>query len=69
MRVRDDVLKSLEAARNEKLIGAPLEARVRLSANGDLYPLLGAVCRRTAGAVHRFARWSWSAPRETRRWR
>ena len=38
--VRDDVLKSLEAARNDKLIGAPLEARVRLSANGDLYPLL-----------------------------
>jgi isoleucyl-tRNA synthetase len=38
--VRDDVLKSLEAARNEKLIGAPLEARVRISANGDLYPLL-----------------------------
>ena len=40
MEVRDDVLKSLETARNEKLIGAPLEARVRLSANGDLYPLL-----------------------------
>jgi isoleucyl-tRNA synthetase len=40
MEVRGDVLKSLEAARNEKLIGAPLEARVRLSANGDLYPLL-----------------------------
>ena len=40
MEVRDDVLKSLEAARQEKLIGAPLEARVRLSANGDLYPLL-----------------------------
>jgi isoleucyl-tRNA synthetase len=38
--VRDEVLKSLEAARNEKLIGAPLEARVRLSADGDLYPLL-----------------------------
>ena len=38
--VRNDVLKSLEAARNEKLIGAPLEARVRLNANGDLYPLL-----------------------------
>ena len=34
------MLKSLETARNEKLIGAPLEARVRLSANGDLYPLL-----------------------------
>ena len=40
MDVRGSVLKSLETARNEKLIGAPLEARVRLSANGDLYPLL-----------------------------
>ena len=40
MEVRDGVLKSLEAARNGKLIGAPLEARVRLSANGSLYPLL-----------------------------
>ncbi len=40
MEVRADVLKSLEAARNDKLIGAPLEARVRLSANGDLFPLL-----------------------------
>jgi isoleucyl-tRNA synthetase len=40
MEVRGDVLKSLDTARNEKLIGAPLEARVRLSANGDLRPLL-----------------------------
>ena len=40
MVVRDNVLKSLETARNDKLIGAPLEALVRLSANGDLYPLL-----------------------------
>ena len=40
MSVRDEVLKSLESARNEKLIGAPLEARVRISANGDLQPLL-----------------------------
>jgi isoleucyl-tRNA synthetase len=38
--VRDTVLKSLEAARQEKQIGAPLEARVRLRANGDLLPLL-----------------------------
>jgi len=38
--VRQDVLKSLEVARQEKFIGAPLEARVRLSANGNLYPLL-----------------------------
>ena len=40
MMVRQDVLKSLEIARQEKFIGAPLEARIRLSANGDLYPLL-----------------------------
>ena len=40
MQVRDVVLKSLDTARNEKLIGAPLEARVRLSANAELYPLL-----------------------------
>jgi isoleucyl-tRNA synthetase len=33
-------LKSLETARNEKLIGAPLEAHLKLSANGDLFPLL-----------------------------
>jgi isoleucyl-tRNA synthetase len=38
--VRDSVLKSLETARQEKFIGAPLEAKVRLAANGDLYPLL-----------------------------
>jgi isoleucyl-tRNA synthetase len=40
MQVRQDVLKSLEVARQEKFIGAPLEACVRVSANGDLYPLL-----------------------------
>jgi isoleucyl-tRNA synthetase len=40
MEVRDNVLKSLEAARQGKFIGAPLEACVRLKANGDLYPLL-----------------------------
>jgi len=40
MKVREDVLKSLEEARREKFIGAPLEARVRLTANSDLYPLL-----------------------------
>jgi isoleucyl-tRNA synthetase len=39
--VREQVLKSLEVARQEKFIGAPLEARVRLRANGDLYRLLG----------------------------
>jgi isoleucyl-tRNA synthetase len=40
MEVRGSVLKNLETARNEKLIGAPLEAQVRLSADGDLYGLL-----------------------------
>ncbi len=49
MEVRADVLKSLEAARNDKLIGAPLEARVRLSANGDLYPLLTEYARDLPG--------------------
>jgi isoleucyl-tRNA synthetase len=38
--LRDEVLKSLEAARQEKTIGAPLEASVRLSADDALYPLL-----------------------------
>src|SRR5579871_1654325 len=38
--VREQVLKPLELARQEKFIGAPLEARVRLKAGDDLYPLL-----------------------------
>jgi isoleucyl-tRNA synthetase len=38
--VRDDVLKALEAARQKKFIGANLEARVRLKADEQLYPLL-----------------------------
>ena len=38
--VRDEVLKSLDTARKEKLIGAPLEARVRLAADAELHPLL-----------------------------
>jgi len=40
MQVRDGVLKHLDTARNEKLIGAPLEARVRLSTRGEQYELL-----------------------------
>ena len=38
--IRGAVLKSLETARNEKLIGAPLEARLKLSASGGLFTLL-----------------------------
>ncbi len=40
MVVRDDVLKALETARNEKLIGKALEARVMLSVEGDWGRLL-----------------------------
>jgi isoleucyl-tRNA synthetase len=38
--VRDNVLKALESARNEKVIGAPLEASLEILTSGDLYPLL-----------------------------
>jgi isoleucyl-tRNA synthetase len=37
--IRGQVLKALDTARDEKLIGAPLEAAVTLSGRGDLYPL------------------------------
>lgn len=40
MPVREQVLKSLEVARQSKLIGAPLEARIRLQAGDSLLPLL-----------------------------
>jgi isoleucyl-tRNA synthetase len=38
--VRSQVLKALDNARDEKIIGAPLEAAVTLSAGNALYPLL-----------------------------
>jgi isoleucyl-tRNA synthetase len=38
--VRDVVLKQLEVSRQDKFIGAPLEARVRLKAGDKIYPLL-----------------------------
>jgi isoleucyl-tRNA synthetase len=38
--VRDQVLKSLEEARNGKLIGANLEAQVKLIVSDSLYPVL-----------------------------
>jgi isoleucyl-tRNA synthetase len=47
--VRDVVLKSLETARNQKLIGAPLEAHLTLSAAGDLLPLLEEYAAELAG--------------------
>jgi isoleucyl-tRNA synthetase len=40
IRVRDDVLKVLEVARNEKRIGNALEAKVELYPKGDLKTLL-----------------------------
>jgi isoleucyl-tRNA synthetase len=38
--VRDEVLKALEVARQDKFIGGSLEARVVLAVEGDLAPLL-----------------------------
>jgi isoleucyl-tRNA synthetase len=38
--VRDEVLKALEIARKEKLIGSGLEAEVTIHAPANLYPLL-----------------------------
>jgi isoleucyl-tRNA synthetase len=38
--VRESVMKSLETARQEKFIGAPLEAKVQLLADAELFPLL-----------------------------
>lgn len=38
--IRDDVLKALENARNEKTIGASLEAEIRLTASGGDYDFL-----------------------------
>ena len=38
--LRDEVMKSLESARQEKVIGAPLEAVVRVAADDSLYGLL-----------------------------
>jgi isoleucyl-tRNA synthetase len=49
MPVRDEVLKALEAARAEKFIGAPLEARVVISATGDLFQLLDQYRQELAG--------------------
>jgi isoleucyl-tRNA synthetase len=40
VKVRNEVLKALEMARQEKLIGGGLEAKVTLFVNGDLAPLL-----------------------------
>ena len=41
--VRVDVQKALELARNEKIIGKPLEASVTLYAEGELYDFLKSV--------------------------
>ena len=40
--VRDDVNKALEEARNNKLIGKPLESKIKLFANGELLEFLNA---------------------------
>jgi isoleucyl-tRNA synthetase len=40
LRSREDVLKALDEARNKKLIGTGLEAKVTLDAPASLYPVL-----------------------------
>ena len=40
--VRDEVLKALEEARNQKLIGTGLEAQVNITASDPVYSLLNA---------------------------
>jgi isoleucyl-tRNA synthetase len=52
--MRSVVLKALDNARDEKIIGAPLEAAVTLTAGSDLYPLLEKVTGRSARLLHRF---------------
>lgn len=41
--IRNDVNKALEIARNDKLIGKPLDAEVEVFAKGDLYELLKSI--------------------------
>src|SRR5690606_29920290 len=36
MKIRSDVLKSLEEARNDKIIGKPLEAKITIEAKDDV---------------------------------
>ena len=64
IQVRDVVLKHLDTARNEKLIGAPLEARVRLSANGDSTRCWSST-RRNCPACSSCRRWRWSGRKGT----
>jgi isoleucyl-tRNA synthetase len=40
LKIRDDVMKALDTARNEKLIGKPLEAQLVITASGPAYSLL-----------------------------
>jgi isoleucyl-tRNA synthetase len=40
LEVRDEALKALEAARNEKRIGGSLESEIRLTASESVYPVL-----------------------------
>jgi isoleucyl-tRNA synthetase len=47
--LREPVLKGLETARQEKVIGAPLEAHIHLSAGPELYPLLAENAAELAG--------------------
>ncbi|MDP9053270.1 MAG: class I tRNA ligase family protein, partial [Acidobacteriota bacterium] len=47
--IRESVSKSLETARQEKVIGSSLEASVQLSADSEIYPLLNQYARELPG--------------------
>ncbi len=47
--MRESVSKSLETARQDKVIGSSLEASVQLSADSELYPLLNQYARELPG--------------------
>jgi isoleucyl-tRNA synthetase len=49
MEVRVEVLKALEVKRNEKFIGAPLEARVRIAAGGEMLQFLQSYAQELPG--------------------
>ena len=51
--VRDEVLKALEAARNNKLIGTGLEAQVAITASDPAYSVLQRYAEQLRYLVHR----------------
>ena len=62
--VRDEVLKALEEARNNKLIGTGLEAQVNLTAPDPVYSVLSRHRRSVSLPVHCFRSDAYSSVRQ-----